>query len=139
MSMLATSWEPSLNPVGAASLFALGAATLAWVLVDWPALARFKPAVIFASLLVFVAFLVLSAANIVALEPLHLSIKRRRFPDFDDYLANCILLAVGLLFSFKLIRRPISWVRDIGLVLTVVWCGAVLAEVFGTIYWYYGS
>jgi hypothetical protein len=139
MNMLATSWEPSLNPVGAASLFAFGAASLTWFLVDWSALARFRIAIIFASLLVFVAFLVVSAANIAAFEPLHLAIKHRRFPDFDDYLANWILLTVGLVFNFKLIRRPISWVRDIGLVLTVVWGGVVLAEIFGTIYWYYGS
>jgi len=137
--MLATFWEPSLNPLGAASLFALGAGGLAWFLIEWPVLARFRVAIIFLAMVVFAAFLVLSAANIVAFEPLHLRVKYRRFPDFDDYLANYVVLAVGLVFSFKLIRRPIGWVRDLGLVLTVVWCGVVLAELLGSVYWLYES
>src|SRR3954463_12651448 len=96
MRMLATSWEPSLNPFGPASLFALGAAGLTWFLIDWRALGRFRAAIIIFALVAFGVFLVVSAANIVAFEPLHLRIKYRRFPDFDDYLANCIVLAVGL-------------------------------------------
>ena len=132
--MLATYWEPSLSPVGTASLFALGAAGLTWFLVDWTALSRFRVAIIFASLILFAGFIVVSAANITAFEPLNLGIKRRRFPDFEDYLANWILLAVGLIFSLKLIRRPMGWVRDVGLVLTFIWCGVVIAEVFGTLF-----
>src|SRR3954468_3458729 len=139
MRMLATSWEPSLNPFGPASLFALGASGVTWFLIDWRALARFRTVIVFFALIVFSVFLVVSAANIVAFEPLHLFTKHRRFPDFDDYLANYIVLAVGLVFSFKLIRRPMGWVRDIGIVLTVVCCGVVLAELVGSMYWLYGS
>jgi hypothetical protein len=137
MSMLATTWEPSLNPLGPASLFALGAAGLTWFLIDWRAKARFRAVIILFALVIFGAFLVVSAANIVAFEPLHLRIKLRRFPDFDDFLGNWIVLAVGLVFSFKLIRRPMGWVRDVGLLLTVVWCGVVLAELVGSVYWLY--
>lgn len=139
MAVLATSWEPGLNPIGPASMFALVAAALAWFLVDLPILARLRVAITFSCKALFGVFLVVSAANLVALEPLHLGIKRRRFPDFDDYLANYILLAVGTVFWLKLARSPEGWPRDIGIVLTCVWCGVVVAEVCGILYWSYGS
>jgi len=139
VTMLATIWEPGLNPIGPASMFALGTTALAWVLADWVALSRVRTVIILLSLGLFSVFLVVSAANLVALEPLHLGIKRRRFPDFDDYLANYILLAVGTVLGLKLIRRPMGWVRDIGIVLTFVWCGVIVAEACGTIYWSCGG
>jgi len=136
MPLFATIRWPSLDPIGPASIFAVSTVCIAWVLVEIPALSRFRAPILIASLLLFGAFLVVSAANLFAFEPLNLHIKYKRFPDLDDYLANYLFLAVGVIFGYKL--RHLGVVsRSVGAIVIVVFVAFILAEVHGMARWIY--
>jgi hypothetical protein len=134
MPLLATLWWPSLDPIGPASIFAVAIVCIAWVLAEIPALFRFRAPILIVSLVLFGSFLVVSAADLSAFEPLHLPIKYRRFPDLSDYLANYLFLAVGVIFGFKL-RRLGDISRRVGRTVVIVFGTFILAEIFGLLRW----
>lgn len=136
--IFATTWWPRLDPVGPASIFAVTTVVIAWTLAEIPALSRFRAPVLISSLILFGGFLIVSAANLFAFEPLHLRIKHRRFPDLDDYLANYLLLAVGIIFGFKLTRLGVR-LRAVGAAVIIVFAAFILAEICGMVYWRYAG
>ena len=136
MPLLATLWSPSLDPIGPASIFAVATVSVAWGLVEIPALSRFRAPILIASLILFGGFLVVSAANLFAFEPLHLGINHRCFPNFDDYLANYLFLAVGVIFGYKLRRLGVVS-RAVGTTVIMVFGAFILAEIYGVVRWRY--
>lgn len=136
MPLLATVWWPGLNPFGLASILAVTMVVCAWLLAEFPAKPEWRAPVLMVSLVLFSGFLVVSAADLVALAPLQLRIKYKRFPNLDDYLANWVLLAVGINFGGKL-RRLGGASRVFGTMIMVVYAAIVLAEFCGLVYWRY--
>jgi hypothetical protein len=130
--VIATLWWPSLNPIGSASVFALVAALVSWSLSEWSVLRRHQTAVVIVSAVLFITFLLVSAAPVIALIPFDVfNLKYRRFPNLDDYLGNYIVMAVGLLLALKLRRMS----RDAGLVLCVIFAAIITIELGAMVCW----
>jgi hypothetical protein len=136
MQFLATLWWPNLDPIGPASIFAAVTVGVAWTLAEIPALARFRGLILITSLMLFGGFLVVSAANLIAFGPLHLRIKYRRFPNLEDYLANYLFLAAGVVFGLKLRRLGMA-PKSVGNATVIIFGAVILAELCGMIYWRY--
>jgi hypothetical protein len=130
MPSFATLWWPRLDPFGPALAIAAALVAVAWILAEVPALSRARGLLLVTSLLFFSLFLVASAADLVALSPLHLRIKYKRFPDLSDYLANYLVLGAGAVFGLKLSRMG-NWWREIGIMSFAIFGGVALAELCG--------
>jgi hypothetical protein len=138
MPLLATVWWPGLNPFGLASILAVTMVACAWLLAEFPARPEWRAPVLMVSLVLFSGFLVVSAADLVALAPLQLRIKYKRFPDLDDYLANWLVLAVGINFGVRLRRFGFA-PRVFGTMIIVLYVAIILAEFCGMVYWRYAG
>ena len=136
MAIIATFWMPSLNPVGSASVLAVVAAAVCWILVELPALRRLQTQAIVGAAILFIGLMLVSSAPVIVHAPLNgFLIKVRRFPNLDDYLGNWIVMAVGLVLSLKLRRR-----EPRGRVGLAVLFGLLIAgELAGQLYWRYAG
>jgi len=131
-SVIATLWSPSLNPLGSALLLAVVAVLLCWTFSEWSSSRRFQKVIVIASAGLFLGFLFLSAAPVIALLPFDVwNLKHRRFPGFGDYLGNYIVMSVGLLLALKL--RTTS--RGVAVILAAVFALIIIVEVGGIAYW----
>jgi hypothetical protein len=135
MPSLATLWWPSLDPFGPTLAAALAVVFVAWILVEIPATSRIRGPLLVACLVVFGGLMLVFPADLVALSPVHLHIKYRRFPDLSDYLGNYLLLGAAVVFALKLARLRRPWWQEIGIVSTVVIAGVALVELGGLV-WY---
>lgn len=126
MTSVATIWWPSLDLVGPASVGALAAVSVAWMLMELPALERFQRQIVGVASILFVAFVYVSAAPLVGLNVLDVwHLKYKRFPDYSDYVANYIVIAVGLTLAIKVRKRA----RHVAIGFGVVFVGLIAAEV----------
>lgn len=109
---IATLWFPSLNPFGIPSFLALGVSISGLFLTEnWK---RLHSDLAKATLTVIVppvlfGFVVGSKVPIAAFRELALYFpwqSFRNFPNADDYLANYVYLAFGLLISLRAFRLP---------------------------------
>lgn len=108
--MVATMWYVGLNLIGPTLICAV----LLVGVIEWMGQKTKHPGresnVLIAGLGLFVAFLMLSPANLVILEPLELRLKYRRHPDLESFLANYLVLATGLIFGWRLARGgKLAW------------------------------
>ena len=133
----ATLWWPSLQPFGPTLALAVAVVALAWVLVEIPSTSHIRGPLLLASLVVFSTLVVVLPADLLALSPLNLHIKYKRFPGLSDYLANYLLVAVAAVFALKLVRMKRPWWQEVGMVFLAASAGVLLAEFGGLLYYRY--
>jgi hypothetical protein len=111
-------WYPSLNPVGIWSLGAALIAAASWFLVERRFLSseRRHAWLMLLAPLFLLAFVFCSKVRLDPLEPLSFRYdwRRYRFPDAQDYVADYIFVAVGILLSWKAVRLPFCDLRVVG-------------------------
>jgi hypothetical protein len=118
-SAFATLWVPSLDPVGAPTIFALAIGSAAMLLTERRRPRDFKLIrailiVIFPAMLF--GFVVYSkvALGIFHLLSLSFAWQRRPFPDADDICANYVYLAFAFVISLRVWRLPSVLFRVLG-------------------------
>jgi hypothetical protein len=101
--MLATTYTPDTALVGLASVIALLASFTLCIFAEKAKTPSAQYRIRLISIVGFLVFLFLSAADIGLLTYFDLW-KARRFPDLSDYIGNHIFMAVGLVMAWHLFR-----------------------------------
>ncbi len=136
MTSLATTWWPSLDPIGPASVTAFVAGGVFWMLAEVPTLARFQRQIVGVASILFIAFLYLSAAPVVMLAAFDVwGLKYKRFPGYSDFIGNYVVMAVGLILAIKVCGRA----RHVAIGFGIVFACLIAGEVFGFVFQFLGG